>query len=103
MNNKFDKIFSRLLFKQELMTYLIPVPVIVYFILFYLKVGKENILLVLLVATIASVVALIIGVLIKYLFMKPMLKALISIKNNEYNEELFIKAKKNADILPFVE
>lgn len=103
METNHEKIFTKTILQQEIITYLLPVPILLCLVLFNFKVGKENMLLLSSLALIASIVTLILGIIIKYIYMKPMLKAIKYLKNNEIDTALFKKAKINACKLPFVD
>ena len=103
MSKSLERIFSRTTVKQDLLTYLLPVPIIVYFVLFNFKVGRENSMLFLSLAVAASVITLIIRMLVKYYFMHPMLLSIRKVQNNITDIELFKKAKRNAYKLPLID
>ncbi|WP_036725863.1 methyl-accepting chemotaxis protein, partial [Paenibacillus forsythiae] len=98
-----NKTFTRMVLRQELPTYLLPVPVLLYFVLTHLESGRRHILLYLGLAMLAGIITLLIGVAAKYYYMRPILAAFQVIKSRQADDQLFRKAKRNAGKLPFIE
>ncbi|WP_234120376.1 methyl-accepting chemotaxis protein [Clostridium hydrogenum] len=103
MNEKLEKMFWRTLIKEELITNLIPTPILSYLMLYTFKVGKENRGLLLILGIVSWLIAVSFGIIVKFICMAPMVKSIKYINNGEAHEELFKRGKINSYKLPFVE
>lgn len=98
---KLKGIFLRTSLKQDLITYLLPVPVLAYF--YYLSLPfARNISFILVVGFWAGLM-LLFGVSIKYVLMRPIMRSIRNIEDNIDDVETLKKAKINAYRIPLVE
>ncbi|KAA9005491.1 methyl-accepting chemotaxis protein [Paenibacillus spiritus] len=100
---QFQHMYRRLVIKQELSTYLLPVPVLLYFILVHMEIGQKHWGYILIAATAAVLVTLAAGLAVKSYYMRPILSAVRLIERGERDEDLFRTAKINAARLPVAE
>ena len=103
MLKKLEKMFKRTVLKEELITFLLPTPVLLYLVLSTLKAGRENTVLILTLSGIALIITMGIGIAVKYKYMYPMIKTVKCLENNKIDEKLFAKAKINASKLPIID
>jgi methyl-accepting chemotaxis protein len=103
MLKKLEKMFKRTVLKEELITILLPTPVLLYLVLSTLKAGRENTVLILILSGIALIITMGIGIAVKYKYMYPMIKTVKFLENNKADEKLFAKAKINSCKLPLID
>ena len=103
MLKNLEKMFKRTVLKEELITFILPTPVLLYLVLSTLKAGRENTVLILILSGIALIITMGIGIAVKYKYMYPMIKTVKCLENNKIDEKLFTKAKINACKLPIID
>lgn len=90
MNTK--KIMKRILVKQELITYLFPVPVIILFAIMGFDFARNNPVPFLIAATIASTVTMLIHVIVRHFYLKKAFNILENDKDNIRQDDcIYIK------------
>lgn len=103
MLKKFKKMFMVVNLEQELITLLLPVPVLLYLVLSGFKAGRQNTALILILAVISTAISYVANNIVKYIYKKPIIKALKLLDNNKSDEEVFKKAKMHSCRFPVLD
>ena len=96
------RLFLVTTFKQDLCTCLIPVPVLSYFAFATLQYARQNSLFFFALALASAVAALLMGMLINYLAMRPVLRCIRSLRGDSADPAGMDAARRSAHRFPTV-
>ena len=100
---KVKKFFLRTTAISEGMTYLLPIPVLAYLAFFNFKFAMSNTVMFVILVGLAGAVTLIIGVIIRTIFLQPFFRAVRDIENKVQDKKTLKRAVLCVHRLPFLE